>query len=93
MDEEYWKQRVAALEQRIFERSREWAKQHVALGKLMDVVEDAQHEYSDPQAQELIARFERILQDYARFRAQFHGAEWALRDRSPAAPAAGEGAP
>ena len=80
MNAEDWKTRVDALTLRYLEKARECAQQHVALGKLMDIVEDAKHEYGDHQARELIMRFEEVLKPYQECIQKFHMAEWALRE-------------
>ena len=86
MDEVYWKQRVEFLEVRALESARECARQHVALGQLLDVVGDALAAPEHAQALDLLARFEAILQPYCQWIQKYHRAEWALKDRAPTHP-------
>lgn len=80
MEESYWKQRVESLETRLLEKSRACAHQHVALGKLMDIVEDAEVTYKEVEVWVLIRSLKEVLQPYQEHLKQFHMAEWALQE-------------
>ena len=88
MNDDDWKQRVDFLEIKALENARECARQHVALGQLLEIVEEAKEASEDHQSPDLLMRFEAILRPYASWIQKFRATEWALQDRAPTHPIA-----